>query len=315
MPLDPQVQAYIDRLASLNIPSKYELGPEKLRQQARTGSFAMSGEPPAIAKVANLALPGPNGPVPVRVYTPGGSGPFPALLYSHGGGWVNCDLNTHEVICRTLANGADCMVVSVDYRQSPENKFPRGLEDCYAALTWLAANASGLNVDPARLAVGGDSSGGNFAAALALMARDRGGPRLSLQLMIYPITDLRLETPSMERNATGYALTREDMEWYRVQYIREVADIKNPLASPVLAADLTGLAPAFILTAEFDPLVDEAEIYGKRLAEAGVTVKVSRYAGQIHGFVRMTALIDRSHAALAECSQVLRAAFAGSFEA
>ncbi|MBN9389783.1 MAG: alpha/beta hydrolase [Chloroflexi bacterium] len=309
MSLDPQVQAYLARLASLNIPSKYELGPEKVRQQARAGSFALSGEPPAIAKVEDLVVPGPTGQVPVRVYTPAGSGPFPALLYSHGGGWVNCDLDTHEVICRSLANGAGCIVVSVDYRQSPEYKFPSGLEDCYAVLTWLAASAAELNVDPARLAVGGDSSGGNFAAALALMARDRGGPDLALQLLIYPITDLRLETPSMARNGTGYALTEEDMEWYREQYIRDEADIENPLVSPGLAADLTGLPSAFILTAEFDPLVDEAEIYGERLAEAGVPVKVSCYDGQIHGFVRMTAVIDRSYVALAECSQVLKLSF------
>lgn len=314
MPLDTQAQAYIERLASQNIPSKYELGHEKLRQQVKAGSFGMSGEPPAITKVENLSIAGPNGQVPVRVYTPEGTGPFPALLYCHGGGWVNCDLDTHEVICRTLANGADCVVVSVDYRQSPEYKFPIGLEDCYAALVWLSTNAVEFNVDPTRLAVGGDSSGGNFAAALALLARDRGGPNLVLQLMIYPITDLRFETASMERNGTGFALTKEDMEWYREQYIRTSDDIQNPLASPLLAADVTNLAPTFILTAEYDPLVDEAEIYGKRLAEAGVPVKVSRYDGQIHGFVRQTAIIDDSHKALAECSQVLKAAFSGNFK-
>jgi acetyl esterase len=309
MPLDPQAKIYLDKLASLNIPSKYETGPEILREQAKAGSLALSGAPPEISRLENRRVPGPAGDVPIRIYTPAGSGPFPALLYCHGGGWVNCDLDTHEVICRTLANGAECTVVSVDYRQAPENKFPAGLEDCFAALVWLAANATALNADPAQLAVGGDSSGGNFAAALALLAREKGGPALVFQLLIYPIIDLRLATPSMERNGVGYALTREDMFWYREQYIRDAADLQNPLASPGLAADLTNLPPAFILTAEFDPLLDEAEFYGKRLAAAGVPVKISRYDGQIHGFVRMTAVIDRSHAALAECSQALRAAF------
>lgn len=309
MPLDPQAQAYLERLAAAKVPPKREVGPEKLRQQAKAQVPYLSGEPAPVGHIENIEVPGPHGPVPVRIYTPASPGPFPVLLYVHGGGWVNCDLDTHDTVCRGLANGADCMVAAVDYRQAPENRFPVGLEDSYAALEWLAANADKLNGDPARMAVGGDSSGGNFAAALALLARDKGEPKLAFQLLIYPIIDLRMGTPSYESNATGYGLTREDMEWYVEQYINGEEDILNPLASPGLAGDLRGLPPALVLTAEYDPLVDEAETYARQLAEAGVPVKLSRYDGMIHGFIRMTALIDRSHMAIAECSQALKAAF------
>ena len=309
MPLDPQAQAYLERQAAANVPPKREVGPEKLRQQARTQATYLSSAPVPVGHIENIEIPGPNGPVPVRIYTPDGSGPFPVLVYIHGGGWVNCDLDTHDTVCRGLTNGADCMVAAVDYRQAPENKFPVGLEDSYAALEWLAANAARLNGDPSRLAVGGDSSGGNFAAELAQMARDRGGPKLALQVLIYPNIDLRLDAPSIERNGKNYGLTKEDLEWYREQYINSEEDILNPLASPGLAADLSGLPPAFILTVEYDPLIDEAEIYAKQLTEAGVPVKLSRYDGMIHGFIRMTALIDRSHQAIAECSQALKEAF------
>jgi acetyl esterase len=309
MPLDPQAKVYLDRLAALNIPPKGEVGPEKLRQQARDQIKTISSTPDPVAQVEDREIPGPDGSVPVRIYTPAGNGPFPLLVYSHGGGWVNCDLDTHDGICQSLTNGAECIVVAVDYRRSPENKFPAALEDCFAVAQWVAANAAEIKGDPARIAVGGDSAGGNFAAVLALMARDQGGPCLALQLLIYPITDLRFVTPSMERNATGFGLSRDDMVWYKQQYLTDEAETLNPLVSPYLAQDLSGLPPAFILTAEFDPLLDEAELYGQRLQEAGVAVTISRYDGMIHGFIRMGAIMDRAKTALAECSQALRSAF------
>ncbi len=309
MPLDPQVQVYLDQMAALNAPPLNTMTPEVIRQGTRM-QLALLGEPEPIAHVENRTIPGPAGEIPVRIYTPAGSGPFPVLVFFHGGGWVICDLDTHDGICRSLANEVSCIVVSVDYRLAPEHKFPAAPEDCYAATEWVAKHAAQFNGDPTRLAVGGDSAGGNLTAVVAQMARDRNGPRLAFQLMIYPATDFNAKTPSKESNAQGYFLTIDDMVWFMNHYLRNAEDRQNPLASPMLAANLRGLPPALVITAEYDPLRDEGEQYGQRLKEAGVPVTITRYNGMIHGFFGMP--FDQSKKALAEASAVLRAAFSAS---
>ena len=308
MPLDPQVRIFLDQMASLNGPPMHTLTPEQVRAGTKLQPTFMELEP--VAQVENRTIPGPAGAMPVRIYTPAGSGPFPVLVFFHGGGWVICDLDTHDGHCRSLCNGAGCVVVSADYRLAPEHKFPAAPEDCYAATQWVAAHAAEINGDPARLAIGGDSAGGNLTAVVAQMARDGHGPTLLFQLLIYPATDFTFTGSSLKDNADGYFLTTEDMHWFSDHYLRSAADRQNPLASPLLAADLSKLPPALVITAEYDPLRDEGETYGQRLKEADVPVTISRYPGMIHGFFGFP--FDMSKHAIAEASQALRAAFAGN---
>ena len=239
-----------------------------------------------------------------------GPGPFPILVFFHGGGFVIGDLDSMDAPCRALANRAGCLVVSVDYRRAPEHKFPTATEDCYAAVRWVAENAASLNGDSARIAVGGDSAGGNLAAVVALMARDRGGPPLRYQLLIYPATNHDFTTASCQENAEGYFLTTADSRWFWSQYLRDENDAANPYASPLRAEDLSGLPPALIITAEYDPLRDEGEAYAERLRQAGVAAEAKRYDGMIHGFFQMGAVIDRGKQAIEDAAQALRTAFA-----
>ncbi len=308
MPLDPQIQAYLDQMAAMNMPPIHTLTPEQVRMGIAMQLAMENIEPEQVARVENRTIPGPAGEIPVRIYTPQGNGPFPALVFFHGGGWVICNLDTHDGICRSLANGAGCVVVSVDYRLAPEHKFPAAPEDCYAATQWVAQNAAELNVDASHIAIGGDSAGGNLTAVVAQMARDRGGPHLVFQLLIYPATDFRMNTVSIEENATGYFLTKDDMIWFTNHYLNSEEDKMNPLASPLLASDLSGLPPALIITAQYDPLRDEGELYGQKLREAGVPVTISRYEGVIHGFFGSIPS-DRGKQAEAEASAALRMAF------
>ncbi|HEX7733606.1 MAG TPA: alpha/beta hydrolase fold domain-containing protein [Ktedonobacteraceae bacterium] len=310
MPLDPQTREYLDQMAALNMPPLSALQPEVMRQLI---AAQVASEPPGepVARVEDRTIPGPAGEIPVRIYTPEGEGPFPLLVYFHGGGWVICDLDTHDSGCRSLCNGAGCVVVSVDYRLAPEHKFPAAVEDCYAATSWVAEHAAEIDGDAAHLAVGGDSAGGNLTAVVAQLARDQHGPRLFLQLLIYPATNFTAQTPSKKENAEGYFLTVEDMDWFEGHYLNSQEDRLNPLASPLLASDLSNLPPALILTAEYDPLRDEGEQYGQRLQEAGVPVTMRRYDGLIHGFFNSALIIDAARRAVEETSRALRAAFAG----
>jgi acetyl esterase len=308
MPLDPQAQVLLDQMAAYEAPEMSTLTPEAVRANMRA-MVGMLGEVEAVARVADRTIPGPDGPIPVRVYTPAGTGPFPMLVFIHGGGWVIGDIETHDGLCRSLCNGAGCVVVSVDYRLAPEHRFPAAPEDCYAATAWVAEHAAELDGNARRVAVGGDSAGGNLAAVVALMARDRGGPPLTFQLLIYPATDLRMRSPSIEENGEGYYLTKRDMVWFRGHYISSEQDLAHPLASPLLVPDLHSLPPALVITAEFDPLRDEGEAYGKRLAEAGIPATVSRYGGMIHGFVSMAPVLDQGKNAIAESCHALRSAF------
>ena len=309
MPLDPQAQAFLEHLAATGAPPLHELSVEQARQVIVT-LFETQGEPEPIRAVQDCTIPGAAGEMPARIYTPHGTGPFPVLVYFHGGGWVIGNLEAYDATCRALTNAAGCLVVAMEYRLAPEHKFPAAPEDCYAAAQWVAAHAGALGSDPRRIAVGGDSAGGNLAAVVAQMARDRGGPALCYQLLVYPVTDHRYDTPSYRDNAEGYLLTKDAMVWFWNHYLRSAADGSHPMASPLRAASLSGLPPALVLTAEFDPLRDEGEAYAARLREAGVAVTLRRYQGMIHGFFSLGAVLDQGKQAIQDAGATLRAAFA-----
>jgi acetyl esterase len=309
MPLDPQAQRVIDAMAALNLKPMEESTPEEARESIRTRTAAL-GPFPDVAAVVDHRVPVAGGAIAVRAYSPGGPGPHPALVYYHGGGWVIGDLYTHDGLCRSIANAARCAVLSVDYRLAPESKYPVAVEDSYAALLWIVANAERLGIDRHRIAVGGDSAGGNLATVMALMARDRTGPRLALQVLIYPVTDHDLDTRSYRENATGYILTRDAMRWFWNHYLAREAQGREPYASPLRAPSLAGLPPALVITAEYDPLCDEGEAYAARLRDAGVPVTLTRYPGMFHGFVRLTNVLDKARTALDEIASSVQKAFA-----
>ena len=309
MPLDPQARAVLDQMAASGAPL--------LRAQAVADARAsvldfaqLGGDPEPVSQIEDRQLPGPDGTIPVRIYTPAGSGPFPVLVYFHGGGWVLCNIETHDPVCRTLANAAECIVVSVDYRLAPEAKFPAAADDCYAATQWVMNSAHVINGDASRVAVGGDSAGGNLAAVVALIARDRGAPTPIFQLLVYPVTDHLRDTPSSRENKDGYFLTGDDMVWFWNHYLSNGADAANPYACPLRAESLAGLPSALVITAEFDPLRDEGEMYAGRLREAGVKAGSVRYDGMIHGFFSMAGVLEQGKDALALAAAELRSAFA-----
>ena len=282
MPLDPQALAYLDQMKQFNIDYTTLTATQARGMLAPMLAARPAGEP--VARVEDRRIPGPGGELAIRIYTPQGSDPFPILVFFHTGAWILGSLEIQDPLCRKITNRAGCLVVAVDYRLAPEHPFPAAPEDCYAATKWVAAHAAEFGGDPARVAVGGDSAGGNMTAVAALLARERGGPKLAFQVMLFPATDFRLNTPSMQEFGEDIMPTREEMLWIMKNYLPNEADVTNPLASPLLAPDVSGLPPALIITAEYDPLRDEGEAFGKRLQEAGVPAKVSRYAGMIHDF-------------------------------
>tara|TARA_B100001123_G_scaffold6009_1_gene7674 strand:- start:458 stop:1375 length:918 start_codon:yes stop_codon:yes gene_type:complete len=298
----------MEQVAALGLPAPHTVSPAEARANAKKRPRSPG---PEVAKVEDRNIPGPDGGVPVRIYTPDGDGPFPILAWYHGGGWVVGDLESADGVSRSLCAGGQCVVVSVDYRLAPDTKFPGPAEDCWAATTWAVNNAAEINGDPARLAVGGDSAGGNLAAAMSLMAADRGGPDIALQLLVYPVADRDFGTVSYTDNAEGYSLTKVTMQYYWDQYI-DAEHATNPYAVPMQANDLAGQPPALVITAEFDPLRDEGEAYAKRLREAGVETTATRYDGMIHGFFNMGAAVDKGRQAVDEASAALRNAFARS---
>lgn len=309
MALDPQVAALLERVARSPLPPYYEVTPFVARRLYRDTRAALAPRTPEVAE-ARLVIA--DGPVALRAYRPAGAGKdemLPALVFFHGGGWTIGDLDTHDVVCRQLANGARCAVFSVDYRLAPENPFPAAVDDCMAATAFVSKNSVSLGIDRKRIAVGGDSAGGNLAAVVSILARDAGGPAIAFQLLIYPATDQRGGFPSHERNGKGYLLTRESMDFFRACYLPRREDWSDWRASPLLAKDLSRLPPAFVLTAGFDPLVDEGRAYAERLAREGVKVEYREYEGMVHGFVLMGGVVDRANAAVADCAAALKAAF------
>lgn len=309
MPLDPQVKLLLDQIAAAPGPKLHTLAPADARRLTANMFRVPPERAEKVFKVEDWKIPGPGGSIPIRVYTPEGIGPFPVLVFFHGGGWVICGLESHDGPCRALTNKVGCVTVSIDYRLAPEHKFPAGVEDCFAATKWVAEHAGELNVDANRLAVGGDSAGGNLSAVIALLARDAGGPKIALQLLIYPATEAELDTYS-HKTFTDYFLTKEDINWFWGHYLRSPADRKDPRVAPALAKSLKGLPPALIITAEFDPLRDEGEAYGEKLRAHGVPVSVTRYEGMIHGFLSMYEVLDKGKEAIEESAAALRKAFA-----
>jgi acetyl esterase len=311
MALDPQAQDVIDLVIKSGRPAYHTLSPNDARQLFRETRPASTPTPPEIGAVRNLAADGPGGAIPLRVYRPAGvaaGAPLPGLVYFHGGGWVIGDLDTHDVQCRQLTAEAGITVVAVDYRLAPEHKFPAALDDAWAATRWVVAHGSELGIDARRLAVAGDSAGGNLAAVVALLARDAGGPAISLQVLVYPVTDLGAESQSYSDFAEGYMLTRESMRWFTNHYLKSPIEARDWRASPIHAASLAGLPPALVVTAGYDPLRDEGAAYAARLTEAGVRVDYVCYGGMIHGFMPMGRLIDTGNRALSHVAATLRQA-------
>lgn len=310
MSLDPQARAMLDLMASAGRVPVHQLSPRDARAQVLAG-LAQS-EPEPVGRVEDRTIPGPETAIPVRIYWPHGDGPFPVLVFFHGSGFVICNLDTHDGICRSLTNGAGCVVVSVDYRLAPETKFPGPVEDCYAATAWVAKQAESLGADAGRLAVGGDSAGGDLAAAVAQMARDRGGPAIVFQLLIYPVTNYAFDTPSYAENGSGdYGLSTADMRWFWGHYLSNPSDGEHPYASPLRAQNLANLPPSLVITAECDVLRDEGEAYAAKLRAAGNLATCTRYEGMIHGFFGMGAALDKAKLAVQEASMALRSAFTG----
>ena len=307
MPVNPQVQAILDEFAKQGLPPFEQMSPTQARLVA-LGFRDLQGEPEDVGEVRDILVPGPAGALPVRLYHPAPGVSLPLVVYFHGGGWVIGDIELVDKPCRALANASRCVVASVNYRLSPETKFPGPVEDCYAATRWLAEHPKDVGADGQFLVVSGDSAGGNLAAAVALMARDRGAPAISYQLLIYPVTTTAAgnTSASYRDNADGYLLTKAGMEWFWDHYLASAEDGKNPYASPLQAADLNGLPPAMVITAEFDPLRDEGQAYAKRLQEAGVIVTTSYYEGLIHGFFWMAGALDAGKQLIAGIGSELR---------
>ena len=307
MPVHPQVQALLDEFEKQGLPPFDQMSVPQARVVA-LGFRDLQGEPETVAETRDILVPGPAGKLPVRLYYPSTGKALPRVVYFHGGGWVIGDVEIVDKPCRALAKASQCLVASVEYRLSPETKFPGPVEDCYAATRWLAEHAGEIGADPKRVAVAGDSAGGNLAAAVALMARDRGGPAIAYQLLIYPVTAPAqgTEFASYRENGEGYLLTKGSMEWFWDHYLPSPEHGKNPYASPLHASDLSRLPPAMVVTAEFDPLRDEGLAYAKRLQEAGVNVTTSHHEGVIHGFFWMSGVLEHGRKLTATMGEELR---------
>ena len=309
MSLDPGAQYVIELVQASDAPRYEEVDAPTARDLYRKGRRVLQPDPQEVAEVRNLSAPGLAGPIPLRLYRPAGSAStdrLPVLVYYHGGGWVIGDLDTHDGVCRHLANASGCAVVSVDYRLAPEHKFPAAVEDAWAATGWVAEQSDALGLAAGRLAVGGDSAGGNLAAVISLMARDAGAPKIAYQMLFYPGIDLSMSFPSQRELEEGYLLTKHNQRWFQEQYLRGPEDKADWRASPIVAESLQGLPPAYVLTAGYDPLRDEGEAYARKLQDAGVKVTTHRFPGQIHGFLTMGRVIPESAVALDEAGAALK---------
>ena len=285
--------------------------PAEARETWHTIVHLFAGPSDPVASIDDQIIPGPHGDIELRSYTPEGKAPFGALVYFHGGGWVIGTADTYQVAGRKLANATGCKVFLPTYRMAPEYKYPTAVEDCYAAFEWIAANGARLEIDPSRIAIGGDSAGGNLTAAVSLMARDKGGPSAAFQLLIYPVTDYNLDSGSYMEFAEDYFLTRDSMAWFWDLYLPTPEAGKEPYASPLQAADLSGLPPALVMTAECDVLRDEALEYAAKLEAAGVPVTLSQADGTIHGFMHpLGGRLPFAEAGVAEAAQAIKAALA-----
>ena len=313
--LHPDAQRVCDLIVAAKRPAYETLTPTEAREAYLASRRALQPDAEEVAEVRSLQAAGPTGPIPMRFYRGHGAGmgsPQPALIYFHGGGWVIGDLESHDQACRAIANAARCIVVAVDYRLAPEHKFPAAVEDTIAATRWVSENAERLGIDGKRIAIGGDSAGGNLAAVVALDARDRGGPPIALQVLIYPATDFGISHASHMRHADQLPLRRSTIQWFAAHYLRGAEDEADWRASPLRAKSFSGLPPALVVTAGFDPLSDEGEAYARALEAAGVPVTLERFGSQIHGFLNMGRIVADSARLVALTANSLNRAFAAT---
>ncbi len=310
MPLDPVYKAMLDQMAAAGGPAMTDVPVADFRAMYR-GMQPLAPQL-QVGRVEDRRIPGPGGDIPLRIYVPDGSGPFAVMMNFHGGGWVIGDNDTADAQCREMCRRAGVAVVSVDYRLAPEHRYPAAADDCYAATVWAAANAGSFNADGSRIAVGGDSAGGNLAAVVAQMARDRKAPAIRFQLLLYPVTNARFDTGSYIDNGAGYFLTRDTMLWFWDQYAPDELQRMQPYASPLQASDLSGLPPALIMTAEYDPLRDEGEDYAARLIKAGVPTQCIRQMGLIHGFFAQSQTVPAALPPMVQACAALKLALAES---
>lgn len=316
MSLDSQIEALLAQLAENPAPKIQDLSPSDARATYLAMASVLEVPDVPIGKTEDISIPGPAGDIPARIYRPvaGGGAALPCLVFFHGGGFVIGDLDTHDVLCRTLANEAGVCVVAVDYRLAPEHRYPAAAEDCYAAAKWVEQNPDTLNIDPNAIAVAGDSAGGNLAAVVSLMARDNKGPQIAFQLLIYPVTDMTGSEKWASRNefAEGYFLEKETMAWFEGSYFGDnTAGRSEATGSPLLAPNLANLPPAYVVTAGFDPLRDEGKAFADALKAAGNDVEYIDYPGMIHGFFNMQGVLDVSREAVKTAARKLRDALAG----
>lgn len=308
MALKPEVKLLLEQLEQSGTSPTHELSPEEARNGIAIEELA--GERVEVESVVNRALNTNVGEVPVRIYTPIKSEEaLPVFVYYHGGGWVIGNLDSVDIPCRQIASESQCIVVSVDYRLAPENKFPAAIDDSYAVIEWLIDHEKELNIDASRIAVGGDSAGGNIAAVVSLKARDLDVNNIIQQVLVYPVTDYNLNTSSYLDYADGYFLTKDTMQWFWNHYLNSDSDGESPYVSPLKATNLKDLPPALVITAEYDPLRDEGEAYAKKLQEANIPVQLKRYDGVIHGFFWMAGLLEEGADAIKLVSSTLSKAF------
>ncbi len=315
MELDPQVRKIVDEINAIDVPPIAERPLEEVRAGFRKLVMELQNPGPDVARTEDREIPGPHGPIRARIYWPeesASSAKLPVYINYHGSGFVVLSIDTHDNVCRTLCKGAGCIVVAVDYRKAPENKFPKAADDAWASLQWVAAHCAEFGGDPARIAVGGDSAGGGLAAVTAQRAQAEGGPALVFQLLVYPVTDTRQDRESYRTFAEGYMLTAEAMAWFFDCYFSDESERAHVSVAPLRADDVSGLPPALVLTASHDPLLDDGVAYAQRLEAAGVPTEHVNYEGQVHGFWTATATMDASHAAHAKACGALRAAFGTS---
>lgn len=309
MPLDPQAEVLLKQLTEAGAQPFERLTPAEGRVAA-LGFKDLGGEPEGVASVDHCFIPGPTADLPAWIYRPDGAtaGPSPGLIYFHGSGWVVGNIAVFDSVNRALANRTGCVVIAVNYQKAPEHEFPIPFDDCYAATQWIFDNASELGLDAARIGIIGDSAGGNLAAAVTLRARDENGPKLAYQVLVYPAVQYGWDSPSAVANAEGFLLQRASMEYFWKHYVRSAIDGRNPYCSPLAAEDHSGLPPAFIACAEFDPLCDDGRNYAEKLEAAGVPVEFRLYEGMIHGFLWMSGVLDQSKLLIDEIGQKVQAA-------
>ncbi|MDD9896437.1 MAG: alpha/beta hydrolase [Gammaproteobacteria bacterium] len=309
MSLDPQAKALLEAVEQSGAPPFNAYSAQEARIVYDQASELVRGDPPKPFSIEEIEIPGSGGSIPAWIYRPSEQPRFPILVYFHGGGYTIGSLKSHDCICRGLCVEAECIVVSVDYRLAPENKYPAAVEDAWDAARWVAANAVALGGDPDKVAIGGDSAGGNLTAVVSLLAKENGSPDFVFQLLVYPGTDMTCSFESHNKFGNGYRLTNELIAWFYAHYFTEGDDITHWKASPLNAEDLSDLPPAFMISAGFDPLQDENRAYAEKLKSAGVSVKHSHYGGMIHGFLTMPGALDKAREGINECAQELRDAF------